>query len=232
VASVVKDEPRLDRAPPEVRRLLRKCLEKDPRRRLRDIGDVWELVEDTPPRISPRRSRIAWIAAASLAVIAALALWAPWRTPPPAPDVRRYQIPMDASASAPFREFAVSPDVRKLAYLTREAGVRRLWIHSLDSLESRSVPAAEVAAGLAGPSGSLPWRPFSLSGRGPASLASNSRALDPYRVARVFAFASGSSPLVPPYDLDQDYLNHAVKLKVASSSTAQVDLKVTPPRWF
>jgi hypothetical protein len=48
----------------------------------------------------------------------------------------------------------------------------------------------------------------------------------------IFAFASGSTPLVSPYDLDQDYLNHAVKLKVVSGNTAQVDLKVTPPRWF
>jgi Tol biopolymer transport system component len=58
---------------------------------------------------------------------------------------------MDVSASAPFREFAVSPDGRKLAYLTREAGIRRLWIHSLDSLEARSVPAAEVAGASEGP---------------------------------------------------------------------------------
>jgi len=145
VASVVKDEPRLDGAPPGVRRLLRKCLEKDPRRRRRDIGDVWELLEDTPPPTASTRSWRAWAAAASLAVIAAVGLWAPWRTPPAAPEVRRYQIPMNVSATAPFREFAVSPDGRNLAYFTREAGVKRLWIHSLDSLDARAVPAAEAA---------------------------------------------------------------------------------------
>ena len=53
VASVVKEEPRLDRAPAKVRRLLRKCLEKDPKRRLRDIGDAWELLEDAPEFVSP-----------------------------------------------------------------------------------------------------------------------------------------------------------------------------------
>src|SRR5665213_3058421 len=41
LASVMKDQPDLSKAPPELRRLLRKCLEKDPRKRLRDIGDAW-----------------------------------------------------------------------------------------------------------------------------------------------------------------------------------------------
>ena len=45
LASVVKDAPDLDQAPAPVRRLLGKCLEKDPKRRLRDIADVWELLE-------------------------------------------------------------------------------------------------------------------------------------------------------------------------------------------
>ena len=40
LASVVKEEPNLDEAPIEVRRLLKKCLQKDPKKRLRDIGDV------------------------------------------------------------------------------------------------------------------------------------------------------------------------------------------------
>lgn len=39
-------EPELDEAPAEVRRLLRACLEKDPKKRLRDIGDVWRLLEE------------------------------------------------------------------------------------------------------------------------------------------------------------------------------------------
>jgi len=60
------------------------------------------------------------------------------------------------AAGAPFCEFAVSPDGRNLAYLTREAGGRRLWIHSLDSLQARAVPATEEAAG----ANSAPTFPF------------------------------------------------------------------------
>src|ERR1700688_1963103 len=60
LASVVKDQPDFTTAPFEVRRLLRKCLEKDPKKRLRDIGDAWELLEPAPARAqnAPSLSRI------------------------------------------------------------------------------------------------------------------------------------------------------------------------------
>jgi len=38
LASVIKEQPDWDRVPARMRRLLKKCLEKDPERRLRDIG--------------------------------------------------------------------------------------------------------------------------------------------------------------------------------------------------
>ena len=44
IASVIKDEPNLDRLPPgtlpDLRRLLARCLERDPKNRLRDIGEA------------------------------------------------------------------------------------------------------------------------------------------------------------------------------------------------
>jgi hypothetical protein len=48
----------------------------------------------------------------------------------------------------------------------------------------------------------------------------------------IFALTSGSPALIPPHDLDQDYLNQAVTLTVASNGAVKVDLKVIPPRWF
>ena len=50
LASVIKEEPQWERAPVEVRRLLRRCLEKDPQKRLRHIGDamaLWDAVSYT-----------------------------------------------------------------------------------------------------------------------------------------------------------------------------------------
>ena len=60
IAKVLEREPALEAlpvdAPPAVRRLLRRCLEKDPRRRLRDIGDArLELAEAMAP-YAPRET--------------------------------------------------------------------------------------------------------------------------------------------------------------------------------
>src|SRR6202522_2185941 len=60
LASVVKEEPPWGAVPPQVRRLLKSCLEKDPKRRLRDIGDVWRMLEE-PAETQPARSRQSWI---------------------------------------------------------------------------------------------------------------------------------------------------------------------------
>ncbi len=49
LASVLKEKPDLDRAPLKVRRLLESCLEKDPKKRLRDIADAWRLLEVEHP---------------------------------------------------------------------------------------------------------------------------------------------------------------------------------------
>src|SRR5579863_1595675 len=46
LAAVIKDEPQWDGVPAQARPLLERCLEKDPKRRLRDIGDMPLLLED------------------------------------------------------------------------------------------------------------------------------------------------------------------------------------------
>jgi serine/threonine-protein kinase len=48
LASVVKDTPDLGGVPQKVRPLLECCLQKDPKKRLRDIGDAMALIESTP----------------------------------------------------------------------------------------------------------------------------------------------------------------------------------------
>jgi eukaryotic-like serine/threonine-protein kinase len=70
--------------PPAIRRLIEHCLQKDPKRRLRDIGDAWiEIDSPAAPAVPvaaappPKTSRLPWIAcgAAALIAIAAVA-WA------------------------------------------------------------------------------------------------------------------------------------------------------------
>jgi serine/threonine protein kinase len=57
LAQVLTKEPELERVPAKVRRLLRECLQKDPRGRLRDIGDARRLLDESAPDREPDRSR-------------------------------------------------------------------------------------------------------------------------------------------------------------------------------
>jgi serine/threonine-protein kinase len=79
LAAVVTKEPDLQKVPPKVRRLLRKCLGRDPRKRLRDIGDASELVEDVGQATAPSRSRPGIVVGVAGVVIGAIALGVAWR---------------------------------------------------------------------------------------------------------------------------------------------------------
>src|ERR1051326_7700322 len=57
LAAVLTRAPDLENVSPRVRRLLRRCLEKDPKKRLRDIGDAWELLEEEPSAPVPAAPR-------------------------------------------------------------------------------------------------------------------------------------------------------------------------------
>ena len=72
LAAVLKSEPDLTQVPVQARRLLRLCLEKDPKRRLRDIGDFRILCQEPPPQAEaaakPRRA-LAWMGVSGLLVL-------------------------------------------------------------------------------------------------------------------------------------------------------------------
>ena len=55
----MRSEPDLTRVPRQVRRVLESCLQKDPKKRLRDIGDVWKLLDDAPPRTEVHAAQVA-----------------------------------------------------------------------------------------------------------------------------------------------------------------------------
>lgn len=115
--------------PPHIRRLLARCLHKDSRLRLRDIGEA-RIVLDEPPAaaLKPRTSRLPWAlaAVATLVALAAIfvALGSPAPTSPPLMHVRMDLGP-DAVAGARLTA-AVSPDGSRIAYMTRGADGRQL----------------------------------------------------------------------------------------------------------
>ena len=66
VTAVLTQDPDWTRVPPPARRLLTRCLEKDPRRRLRAIGDAQFMIGDDradAPTAPTRRAWIPWAAA-------------------------------------------------------------------------------------------------------------------------------------------------------------------------
>jgi len=137
LAAIVKDEPDISAAPPPVRRLLRRCLEKDPNKRLRDIGDALDLVDSGAPTATApaRRGWIAWSVAALLA-LAVVVLATRMRTTPPRPTHLFVQLP---EQTVPMF-FALSPDGRQVAI--NSAG--NLEIRSLDTGEVRTLNGTET----------------------------------------------------------------------------------------
>jgi Tol biopolymer transport system component/predicted Ser/Thr protein kinase len=158
LAAVVMKVPDLDGAPFEVRRLLKKCLEKDPKKRLRDIGDAWEFLEKPPSGTgSPTQaeslphSRLAWIVAAAMALALAGVAFLHFRETAPETPVLRTTILPPPNAELNFTNGlglpALSPDGRKIVFGARNAeGKTPLWVRSLDGLTAQPLAGTEEAA--------------------------------------------------------------------------------------
>jgi Tol biopolymer transport system component/predicted Ser/Thr protein kinase len=150
LAAVLTKQPDWEQVPAKVRRLLKKCLEKDPKKRLRDIGDAWELLEE-PAATAPSRSRlgmVGWVAAVVATFIAAALAFVHFREQPPVAELSRFQILLPANLTLPggFANQQVAPDGRKLGFAAAGAdGKLRLWIRSFDSLDARPLPGIELA---------------------------------------------------------------------------------------
>ncbi len=159
LASVLRQDPDWSALPAEtpanVRRLLRRCLERDRKNRLRDIGDAWlEGPADAPAATGVRRGfPIAWAAAVLLALAAGFAV-ARWTGRAPAattPIATHSVVPLPPGTrlsgwASPV--LALSRDGRSLAFVAEKDGEpQRLWVHRLDLDESRVVPDSDAAEG-------------------------------------------------------------------------------------
>jgi Tol biopolymer transport system component len=156
LAQVLAKTPDLEKAPPQVRKLLRRCLEKDPKGRLRDIGDVLYLLEETVPLQSGpgRVSRLGiggWLVAAVLALIAATTWFT--RTPAAAPE-RAYRLsilPPEGTSfdfAAASGTHALSPDGRTLAFVAQSNGATQIWVRPLDGTVARRLDGTDQAYGV------------------------------------------------------------------------------------
>ena len=150
--------------PPSIRRLLRRCLDKDRRRRLADIADArLELdaaqTEDAASGrsaipIRQQRRLIQWlpwgVAALSLVVVASVVANTALNTRPRDAHVYRTSIivPAEVGAIGGNRNatLALSPDGRQLAFTASDtSGHTMLWIRALDALNARPLPDTQDA---------------------------------------------------------------------------------------
>jgi serine/threonine protein kinase len=147
--------------PASVRSLLKRCLQKDRKSRMRDIADARFQIEEAisepasltvaVPPARKGRERMLWMAGMAVLMVAVAVLLLR-RAPIDAPEMR-LEISTPAASVAGFvSSFAISPDGRSLVYAASTAGKDQLWLRPLDS---------ETAKPLAGTdSGTMPfWSP-------------------------------------------------------------------------
>ncbi len=158
LAAILSADPRWHVLPPTtpewLRRLLRRCLEKDASRRLRDIGDALADIDDpsdargdtlepglTLPRLR-RRHRLVLVLTLLLAGIALALAWrrvGALQSVLPATVRTTIVLPRGQKLSSgdATSALALSSDGRRLAYVAEQDGGTQLWVRELSSLESK-----------------------------------------------------------------------------------------------
>jgi eukaryotic-like serine/threonine-protein kinase len=152
LAAVLKEEPDWSSVPARFEPLLRRCLAKDPAKRLRDIGDAMALLElsaaaPSAPPAPARRAILPWAVAAALAIACAGVGIPHFReTPPAPPDPVRFRIPLpDRTSFSATGSLTLSPDGRHLAFsAVGPDGRAGVWVRDMDSFDVRRLPGADT----------------------------------------------------------------------------------------
>lgn len=154
IAAVLTREPDLEGLPPALRRLVRLCLVKDPRTRLRHIGDALAVVDDSSSITSPERaSRVGWwpyaIALVALAALSTAAVaWSLFRPRVVEEPVTKFYLdaPPGTAFNYTYTASAVSPDGRQMVFRVAMASeAPGLWLRPLDTLDGRRMVGTDGA---------------------------------------------------------------------------------------
>jgi serine/threonine-protein kinase len=161
LASVVKEQPELDRLPARVRAIIERCLQKDPRQRWQAIGDVRVEIEallagpravlDADRHTAPKplwKRAIPVLVAVISSVITGVVVW---EFKPKAPlNITRFPITLGNGQvfTNPGRKVvAISPDGSQIVYVADG----RLYLRSLADLAPKIIPGSEDGKGVVNP---------------------------------------------------------------------------------
>ena len=150
LAAVLRHEPDYAPVPARMQCLLRWCLEKDPKKRLRDISDGIVLAEEGPATKVGQQNALSapkwlWsVAIVGCLAASALAVIHFREKPPGPPPAVHYQIRLpDRVSFTSGGTFTVSPDGRRVAFsAVGPSGAPAVWVQDMDALEARELPDA------------------------------------------------------------------------------------------
>ena len=152
LASTLTKEPDWSQLPPDtpdvIRKLIRRCLQKNERNRLHAIADARLEIEEAehPDRSvlqSPvvprsRAERLAWASAVLLlgAAVLALGVWSSRPVPPP-PEVRFDITTPEAADPFLLPSVALSRDGRQILFVADSDGQPHVWLRAVNSVTAR-----------------------------------------------------------------------------------------------
>jgi Tol biopolymer transport system component len=145
MAAVIRDEPDLTPIPSRARPLIELCLQKDPKKRLRHIGDAVLLLEGETRNIPDKHRNAVPIGVLAIVtlLLGALAMIHFGEAPPRLEPVRTNILLPEKSR---VRALAVSPDGRQIAAALVKDGKQQIWVRALDSLDFTPLAGTDGAA--------------------------------------------------------------------------------------
>ena len=165
LAAVVRAEPDWNQLPATtphaIRNLLRRCLDRNLRRRLSHIAEARVTIEDVLSGTAPIESiaaqgvpalgrRVLLVGAGCViaaSLVTGLVMWK-LRPAPPAQPVTRTAITLPADQRLAVGEnpaVAISPDGKLLAYVALQGSVQQLYLRAMDKLEATAIPGTDGA---------------------------------------------------------------------------------------